>query len=156
MALDPTAREANFKDSIKKYLVDNLKDIEDITLSFDKSMSYPNLQGVVIDRWVNVRFGPLDRATMSSGIVEFFCGTREDNEGYKLSQLVDRVYGYLTDENASHGMKSIPFYRSYRDQAWDLIGGILIQEIRESSVLEAPDESKYKILTVTCRFASKL
>ena len=155
MALDPTAREANFKDSIKKYLVTSLVDIEGLYLSFDKSMAYPDLRGVVVDRWVNVVCGVVERALLSRGILDIYCGTREDNEGYKLSQLADKVYGYFVDESATHGMKTIPFYRSYRDQEWVKIGGLLVQDIIETSQLEGPDETKYKIITVNLRFVSK-
>ena len=113
MALDPTARESNFKDSIIKYFVENLKDVEKLHLSFDKSMSLPYLQGVSQQKWVMINWGPFNRDILSEGIIEIRCGARQDNEGFLLAQLSDKVAGYLSDITTTDGMKRIPFYRSY-------------------------------------------
>lgn len=156
MAIDSTARSANFRDSIKKYFVEGLKDTEKLNLTFDKSMSEPYLQTVTVDKWVNIRWGPMIREVMSRAVLEIYCCTREDNEGFKLAQLTDKVYGYLIDENATHGMKTIPFYRSSRDSPWVSIGGLLVWDIQDSADFDAVDGTKFRILTVTIRFASKL
>jgi len=155
MALDPTARESNFKDSIKKYFVENLKDTENLHLSFDKSLSAPFLQGVTQQKWVMINWGPFLRGTLSEATIDILCGARQDNEGFLLAQLCDKVIGYLYDENATHGMKIITFYRSYPNKEWTSLGGLLVWDIVESGTLEAPDESKYKIITVRFKFASK-
>jgi len=156
MSLDPTAREANFRDSIKKYFVESLKDTENLHISFDKSLSLPYLQGVAQQKWVIINWGPFIRGTLSEAIIDINCGSRKDNEGFLLAQLCDKVMGYLSDEDATHGMKTITFYRSYPNRAWISIGGLLVWEIAESGTLEAPDESKYKIITVRFKFASKI
>ena len=159
MALDPTAREANFRDSVKKYLVDSLVTANSIYLSFDKSLATPKVQGHSVKRWVVVRFGSIARQTVTDAIVEIRCSTREDNEGFKLAQLVDTVMGYLTPDpdNDSDGTKRITFYRSRAyPTAWTVIGGLIVFDIIESPELDAEDETKYKTLTVRFKFVSKV
>jgi len=158
MALEPTAREANYLDSIKKFFVDNIKTASGIALLFDPSLSTPDLIGngpSKIDRWVTVAPGSLDLDHMSTAILTVFCCTRRDNEGFKLAQLRDTVMGYLTDVDATDGMKRITFYRSYPEQAWEDIGGILVQDVNESLHGRLDDNTKYKGLIVRLRFASK-
>jgi len=53
-------------------------------------------------------------------------------------------------------MKRITLYRSRATGAWTDIGSILVHNIIESPRMLAPDESKYKILTVILRWSSKI
>jgi len=157
MALDPTARESNFRDSIKKWGVDNLEIIESIPLTFDKALSSPNIQGKAVHRWITFIFDTINLGTMSEISLRIFCCTRQDNEGFKLAQLRDTVMGYLVnDGTVGDGQVRIPFYRSYANQAWTLLGSLLVIDIFESAQLEAPDETKYKILTVRLKTPSKM
>jgi len=60
MALDPTARTTNIKDSVKKYFVDNVWRISKIHLTFDKAMNAPLLQGQAgVNRWLSVKIEDL-------------------------------------------------------------------------------------------------
>ena len=156
MALDPTARETNVRDSIKKFFVDNMS--PQYHIMFDKGLSKPSVQGTPseVDRWISVNFGQMDRGTLSEHQLRVYCCTRKDNEGFRLAQLSDAVMGYLSDTTATHGMKQIPLYRSYQDQAWSLIGGLLVQDVIESEQFVADDETKYKILNVRLRWSSKV
>ena len=156
MALDPTARESNVKDSIKKFFVDNIA--PHYQLSFDKALTVPKIQGSPseIDRWVSVNFGPMERSELSEHTLRIFCCTRRDNEGFKLAQLTDGVMGYLSDTTMTDGMKRIPFYRSYENQSWELLGAMVVQEIVESEQIISPDETKYKVLNVRLRWSSKI
>jgi len=156
MTLDPTARKANFRDSIKKYLVDSLNRSSGIELTFDKMLTAPTLQGTSVDRWVSVVFGPVERKSMSTAYLELYCCTRKDPEGFRLSQLVDTVVGYLTDPDMTDTMKRITLYRSYPSQPWESIGSIVFQEILESDEMVYEDMTKFVILTVTCRWGSRI
>ena len=157
MALDPTAREANFRDSIKKYFVDNLETISNIPLTFDKALSSPDIKGKTVHKWVSVLFGSSHLGTMSEIYFRVFCCTRQDNEGFKLAQLKDTVVGYLTNDGSiGDGQVRIPFYRSYANQAWTLLGSLLVIDVIPSDQLEAPDGTKYIILTVRLKTASKM
>ena len=49
MALDATAREANLRDSIKKFFIDNLETIEGLVVTFDKALSYPDLSDRTVE-----------------------------------------------------------------------------------------------------------
>lgn len=156
MALDSTARESNFKDSIKKYFVDNLETTEGVPVTFDKGLSSPDLEDRTVEKWVAVNWGPMQRGTMSAASLAVHMCTRGDNEGFKLAQLSDKVMGYLSDENSTDGYKRIPFYQSHHSAPWTQIGMLLVTEVFESAELEADDETKYKTFDVQIRFASKI
>jgi len=156
MALDATSRLANFRDSIKKFFVDNLKTTNGIPLTFDKGLSQPDIKNRSTKRWVAIHWGQVNFDTMSEGQIDVICCTRQDNEGFSLAQLHDTVMGYLTDSSGTDGARRITFYQSSRDEAWTDKGGIIIQDIIASSQMEAPDETKFIVLTCILRFASKI
>ena len=157
MTLDNTAKEANVRDSIKRYFVENLYKTESVQLTFDKYLSTPNVQGHAVDKWVSINFGEMALSSLSAHVLEIYCCTRKDGEGFKLAQLRDKVYKYLTDSTKTDGTARIPFYRSRATGAWTLLStGMIIQNIMESRQFEAEDGTKFKILTVTIRFSSKV
>lgn len=108
------------------------------------------------NEWVSIRLEETYRDTLSEQLISIYCCTRQDPEGYRLAQLTDTVMGYLSDTTMTDGMARIPFYRSYADQAWVLLGAMLVHDVYESAELEAEDETKFKILTVRLKFASKV
>jgi hypothetical protein len=154
MSLDPTARETNVKDSIKKYIVEKMGGYCPIT--FDRSLSEPILQGRKVDKWLSVIFGDLSRGYFSEITVDFFCCTRQDNEGYRNSQLVDTLVGHLTDTTQTDGMARIPFYQSHPTDPWVLIGGLIVHSIVETKMLSTEDETKYKVISPRILFASRI
>lgn len=157
MALDPTARESNYMDSVKKYIVDTMWTVEKVPISFDPSLSNPRIpNNMELRTWLNVRFGDLYRDDLSRANLEVRCCARQDNEGFKLAQLCDKVLGYFTTTSGD-GIKRITFYRSYPSPTpWDVIGGIVVQDVLESGVFRAEDETQYKVLNIVLRFASKI
>lgn len=158
MALDPTARDANYKDSIKKFVVDNLVGIEGLKVTFDPRMATPETfktTNPTVKKWVSFKFADLYRDDLSEAILEARCCTRQDNEGFQLSQLCDKVIGYFTTTDGD-GIKRITFYRSYPSAPWEAIGGIVVQDVRESREMEAADDTLFRIITITLRFASKI
>lgn len=157
MALDPTARETNYMDSMKKYIVDSMWTVERVPISFDPSLANPKIpNNMELTTWLNVRFGDLYRDDLSRAVLEIRCASRQDNEGFKLAQLTDKVIGYFTTTSGD-GIKRITFYRSYPSPTpWTIIGGIVVQDIMESAVYMADDETKFKVLHIVLRFASKI
>lgn len=156
MALDPTARSANIKDSLKKYFVDNVYRSSGIELTFDKAFPAPKIQGKEVDRWVFIRLEELELEQLSTQMLSVHCCTRRDNEGFRLAQTIDTILGYLTDNTQTDGLRRIPFYRSYESSPWELIGAFLVTGHHVSSEMEGPDQTKFKILTITLRFATKV
>lgn len=152
MALDPTAREANLRDSIKKHFVDALE--PNTTVILDKGLATP--ENVSLEKWISINFGQMNWSTLSDGYLQIYVCTRKDNEGFKLAQLRDTVMGHLSDITQTDGMKRIDFYRSYQSQPWQLIGALLVQEVTESPQLDLDDETKYKLLIVRLRWGSKI
>ena len=156
MTLDISAREANVRDSVKRYFIENLYTTENIELLFDERLSTPNVRDKDVNRWVSVNFGSLLRSAVSIIQVELFCCTRKDAEGFRLAQLTDTVIGYLSDEATTDGFKRIPFYRSKATGAWDLIGSLLVTGLVESRQMDTEGGVKFKILTLTLKFMSKI
>jgi len=157
MALDDTAKESNIRDSIKKMFIDNLYTAEGVQLTFDKYLSTPSVQGHQVDKWVSVNFGDMSLSELSTHDLTVICCTRSDGEGFKLAQLRDKVYKYLTDNTQTDGMARFAFYRSRATGAWtQLDGGFIVQNVMESRQFEADDGTKYKVLTVRLRFSSKV
>lgn len=156
MTLNATARESNLRDSLKKFFVDNIETAEGVAVTFDKALSIPNIQGKEVDKWVSITFGPISFDTMSDVIIEIYCCTRRDNEGYKLSQLRDKVVGYLIDYTKPDGKARIEFYQSSYSGAWTSIGKLLVWDILPSGDMIAPDETKFKVLTVILKVAMQI
>jgi hypothetical protein len=157
MALDPTARESNVRDSVKKYFVDNLSRTEGIELTFDSGLSTPKIQGqnFDIDRWVAIQFGSLLTDTMSEISLDIVCCARQDGEGFKLAQLRDKVLGYLLDGTRDDGQTRITLYRSYADRAWEYLGALLVFVDGESDPMTAPDGTKFKVIPCRLKWGMK-
>ena len=157
MSLEPSARQSNIMDSIKRYLIDNLYTIEGINLSFDKVLSTPDVQGIAVDKWIGTRFGAMSMDALSTLNLDLFLCTRKDSEYFRLAQLRDTVLGYFTDNTKTDGMARIPLYRSYASQAWVLLdGGIVVQKIVEGAQYELVDLTKVKQLTCILRWGAKI
>jgi len=155
MALDPTSREANFKDSVKKFFIDNLHTTEQIHLSFDRSFNSPEASGSnKTTKWVAISFGQINASKLTEAFVTIFCCTREDKEGYQLSRLRDTVYGYLTDGTQDDGCRRIVLYKS-NETPWAAIGAMRVYIEMESSVMVAEDETKFKMITVKLIWGAK-
>ena len=153
--LDATARESNFRDSIKKYFVDNISRIEGLALLFDEYLSTPKVQGTEVDKWVAVMVGEIDLGTLSDITIEIYCCTKKDSEGFKLAQLRDKVVGYLVDTSQTDCTARIILYRSSATEAWENIGSMLVKIDSESRQMEAEDNSKFKVITARLLWASK-
>ena len=161
MALDPTARLSNVMDSWKKYLVDNIYRIEKIDILFDKFSANPKVRDKSIDRWISVDFKQMELSKMSTASIDIYCATQKDGEWFRLAQLRDTVMGHLTidpDDAPTDGIKRIPFYKSMPGGSsnWTLLSNMLITEILESDQMETGTDTKFKILTIVYKFASKV
>ena len=155
--LADSAKESNIRDSLKKYFIDNLYTTEGVQLTFDRYLSTPSIQGHTVDKWVSINFGEMELSSLSTHMLNIYCCTRSDGEGFKLAQLRDKTYKYLTDNTKTDGSARIPFYRSRATGAWTLLaGGMIIQDVMESRQYDAEDGTKFKILTVRVRFSSKV
>lgn len=155
MALDETAKEANYRVSIKKYLLDSLETAESKKVMFDKQLGDPDLSDKSIEEWVSVNIGPMVRAQLAQGFLNLTCCTREDPEGDALGELVDTVFGYLRKEDG--GYQSIPFLIAGSPPTAMVPPQVLtLGSVTESSESTAPDGTKYKVLTCEIKWAAKI
>jgi hypothetical protein len=129
-----TASLANVHDSMKKYFIDNLYTIENISTMFDRSLSDPATVDLALQQWVVINFGELVPGNVSRISLDIYCCTREDIEGYNLTRLRDTVLGYLTDNTALDGKRRIKLY--------------------QSQLFYAPDETKYRAFGCTLLWGS--
>lgn len=155
MALDSTAREANLRDSLKKFFVDSLEIIEKLNLTFDKGLSVPKIQGTSIDKWVSINFKEIETDTVARHAIDIVCCSRKDTEGFILAQLRDKVMGYLEDKDQFDSIRRIPLYRSSATETWTKVGGIMVYPGIESMQMESEDGTKFKIINVDLRWAIK-
>jgi hypothetical protein len=157
MALHSTSRLSNIKDSLKKYFVESLEQTEGLQVVFDKNVeNIPTVQGTPVDRWVVVIMGTPDiNSPLASANVKVICCSQKDSEGFKLAQTRDAVVGYLTDPDKSDGMRRIPLYKSYKDSPWELLGGMVVQEILETDSGEIANGIKVHIMNVRLRWGAR-
>jgi hypothetical protein len=151
MALDPTANESFIRESIKKFLIDALVSGLALEVTFDASLSEPNLADVTTNRWVAVHFGGLHRIGLADLSLDLHCCTRGDNEGINMAALSDAVFDTMTDATKPDGKRRITLYNPNN---WSEQGHLLVQEIAESAQMDAPDETKFKILSCRIRWAA--
>lgn len=150
MYLDSTAQKKNFYFSLKKYIIDNIYTIQGIQVLFDNYLP-PN---DVTDRWVSVIQRPLSRDVVSEYEFDLYCVTRTDYEGDKLIELLDLVAGYFAgDTTQTDGLRRIPFYDAVTQVQ---NGSMIVTSCSESEQMEAPDQSKFIILTILAKMASKI
>jgi hypothetical protein len=148
--LDATAKKSNFYYSLKKYIIDNLNRTEGILVIFDKFLP----PAINVGRWLFVVQNTLDRDTVSEYRFDIYCVTRQDYEGDLLTELVDKVTGYfLYDETKTDTLIRIPFYSA---TTGNQIGSMVISDVKESDPVDAPDQSKFTILSIIAKMASKI
>jgi hypothetical protein len=96
----------------------------------------------------------LDRDTVSEYRFDIYCVTRKDYEGDLLTELVDKVTGYfLYDETKNDTLIRVPFYNA---TTGNQIGNMVITDLKESDPADAPDQSKFTILSIIAKMASKI
>lgn len=159
MVLDPTVRESNLKDSIKRFLHSNKANLSasgPVPLLFDKSLAEPAVQRgpETADKWIAVAFGRVDFGTVSRAVLYLNVCTRKDPEGYKLSQLRDRLLGLFFDPDYSNGKVPIPLYQSNTDP-WTIVGYMLPVVSYETGGRFERDETKFKSITLELRWGAR-
>ena len=151
MALDATVRESNVWDSIRKFFVDNLaRGGSAIPVMFDAGISSPKISGnKVVEKWLNVEQGRIESETVSSYEFRVVCCSRNDMEGFKLTQLRDTLMQYLKP-NGEEGIMDL-----YNSQTWTKVAGMIIIVGQESERLNASNEVKFKVIPLTLKWGAK-
>jgi hypothetical protein len=97
MALDETCKEANFRRSVLKYLVDNLKTALSIDVIDDPSIPTPSLVTSGLRKWVRPIYGSMNLDTVTSADLEIHCCTRKDVGSVEAIALRDIVLGLFAN-----------------------------------------------------------
>ena len=97
--MHPTISVNNVNTSIKLFFYEELENIRELPLSFDRSLSMPNYtrQSKVgsIDKWVTVLFQNKTLANVSEQVIEFICCSRQDVDQVKLAEVIDLLQEVL-------------------------------------------------------------
>ena len=142
---------------MRKYFVDNLKTGEGYSVFFRQAFTSVNIrESKTVEKWIVISFGPLVLDIMSEATIEIRPCTRNDPTFFKLSQMTDKIVGYLTPSSGD-GTTRITFYQSAEAAVdWTVIGGIVVQDVHISQDMQAEDGTNFKVITARVRFASKL
>ncbi len=154
MAIEPTASAANIKNSLKKYLVDELATGAGHTITFDTNLLDPNLHDEKTEQWYVAHFGSSIRSGLSSQILQLYCCTRRDAEGSNLVQLADTAFEFLMDADQVDGKRRVPFFDTSGAE-WSALGQLVVDRIDDSDEFDGPDDTKYRILACQIRWVAK-
>jgi len=163
MGLNSLSRETNYKDSLRKFFVENLSDEHDIPVTFDKLLNFPDIfqEGFRyhddrVNKWVSIVSGGLiERSPMIIAYPAIYMCTRRDNEGYRLAQLRDKVRELLNES------MTIPLYRNFyvpfQDQyMWEFITHMTIFHNGESDQLTTKEDTRFKRLSLRIQWAATI
>lgn len=152
MAIDPTHSEQCFRNSIKKFFIDNLYTIDGIFIDFDKTYSIPKKNGDEVDRWIIFHFDGIHyHNNVATGRIGAYMFSRRDDDGMDLSALRDTLYDYMLDDTMPDMKKRVTLY----DLAWAVIGGMPVTVGDESEQMTADDDTKYKYMNLYFRYGVK-
>lgn len=154
MALSPTTKESDFKNSIKKYFLDNLETTESLRLFFEELSEVPlNGSGVKESAWVIISFGRRDLGCVSEQQISIDMYTLNDKEGDDLAVLYDKVMNYIVDEDSTNGLHTIPFYDT--SGVWTQVGGIMPYLQPSLGRMESEDGVQFKAINLLCKWGGK-
>lgn len=152
MVLSAVTKEVDFKNSIKKYFLDNLETTQSLPLYFEQLFEVPlDSNGIKLKQWVIVSFGYRNLGPVSEQQVSLDLYTTSDNEADDLAALMDIVISYIIDEDSGNGLKTIPYYNS----SWEIVGGIIpfLQPTLER--MESEDGVQFKAINLLCKWGGK-
>jgi hypothetical protein len=155
MALDPTARESNVRDSLKKYFFDTIETVKGYPVTYDISLTAPRIAGRDCDRWVTIDFGDIEMDSLSSHMIRLFVCSRKDPEARTLLQMRDNIMGYLTDNTQTDGSGRITLYKT-NENPWTEIGSMVVVLDPESQVILGADNTKYKIINIQVKWGAAI
>ena len=153
--ISPVSREADFKNSIKKYFLDSLETLEFLDVFFEELGETPSdNDGVKLTKWVVITFGRSELGHVSEAQISLDLYTREDSEGDDLSLLMDVVMGYIVDEESTNGLATIPYYDT-SSVPWTIVGGMIPFLQPALGVQESMDSTKYRSVNLVCKWGGK-
>lgn len=149
--LDPTLQESCYKYSIRKYFQDNIETGYGKRIYFDVEYTIPKVNGVELTNWYVFHFGKVDLGNLSKAMLEVYLFSRKDPGNVLLTTLRDDLLSVLFDEDATDGLKKIPFL----NLSGTKITGIVPIVIDQSEESTGADGTNFKIVTVRMHWGTK-
>lgn len=153
--ISPESRTSDFEGSIRKYFIDSLEGIEGVKVFFDWLEDTPvDANNVKLSEWVICHFNEYEFGYVSECLVDVNLFTRNDFENDNLNILTDKFHNYIMDEEATGGLRTIPYYNT-SVEPWVKIGGI-IPYIRNIFPIEyIKDSTKVRTIHIMCKWGGK-
>lgn len=153
--ISPVSRQVNIKNSVKKYFLYALEELENLTVFFEELSETPSDDnGDKLLKWVTILFGRGDLGHVSEQQITISAYTRDDSEGYELSVLLDTIMGYILDEDSTNGLATIPFYDT-SVVPWVFAGGMMPFLQPSLGEMEGADGTKLKDINIVCKWGGK-
>lgn len=163
MGLDPTTKEMNFKDSVRKFLYEQIALPPSlIPLSFDSGEAVPDGAAPSEEStWVVVNFGGVILGPLMEGQITITIAGSMNLDADNVTLTRDIVVGSFYGSNWIDGMVKIPFYNELNlpdgnpNPDTEIITYMNPEIVFESPLQKAVDGTKYKTITVSFIWGSK-
>lgn len=130
-------KDTVINNSVKKFFIENLVDVEGIHVVFDRTMSPPANDDV--SQWVFIDIMDYAPGHLNRKMVYVYCFSKDDLEGIDLSNLIDRVMSYLYDDSLM----------IYDDDLTTLLTGARITLDPHSRTFTTKDNTKMRYIPFT-------
>ena len=141
--MDATLKETNIWRSVKKFWIEGLSDTEIFFDNLTVTSSYP-----AVNNWIVVKAEGLTPRQLSFAYMTIFMFSRKDAEGDALVALRDKVMNLLSD-----GYLDL-YDTETGDDPWEKIGGILIEDISQSTTIPSPGPSRMRYVQTTLKWGA--
>ena len=153
MTLTTTWSELDFKRSVIKYVTTELTSVD---LFFKPLTSAPkDSSGNTLSQWVIINFGERRLDAVASQYVMFDIYSREDDEGFETSRIIDAIMDIFLDETAMDGLKLVTLYDTSISASWVAIGGMLPIHRYSSGVMPGKDQTLIRSVVFEFKWGAK-
>lgn len=143
--------EGNFKYSIRKYFIDNLKPLG-IPVIFDRRLQTP--PDKKSDVWVSVTMENVEPHTNTfERHLQLSCCSVRDVEFIKLAGVVDAVSPLLTSETHTDGIARIPLLMVGEQSVDKAIGHMLVTDTYYHAEYDLENQTKVRPIRVRVWYA---
>lgn len=148
MSLDVTLSEEALQRSVKKFILDDLKDNEGIHVSFGTDYSVPD----EIDEWAVFFFDGIHyQESIANAKVTAYLFSRRDDEGEALAILRDKLRSLFFDEGSVSGNVFVPLLNDSFSKEQGMVAYYGIESQRQ----EGQDGTHFRTVYLHFRFGSK-
>lgn len=152
MALDPTLSETLYRRSVRKFFRNEVNTVRNKDIFFDRKYSIPkDDQGDELNSWIVVHIVSPVIDTLSVGMLQVYCFSRQDPGLEMLSDLRDTILDILVDETQTDGLARVPLL----DYDGSDYAGMVAFVDDGSEIQYGADGTNFKIVSVELKWGAK-